>query len=123
MASAHNIMGWILKGTRDPIKTSGITSPQVLRVIHDYGVRLGQHLHLYVPDPPLEDDTAVYDMLEVLLATSVVAGGPYFEDADRVHRWVRTLKPQLFKHNPALFRAYRLDERRLNRLIETLDVR
>lgn len=123
MASHDGIIGWILRGTRDPIKMGGISSHQILKVVHDYGVRLGQHLHLYVPDPPLEDDVAVYDMLEVLLVTGVIAGGPYLEDADRVHDWIRALKPRLFKHGPPLYRAYRIDEKRLNKLIDTLDAR
>lgn len=123
MATRDGIIGWVLRGTRDPIKMGGISAHQILKVVHDYGIRLEKHLHLYIPDPPPEEDVAVYDMVEVLLATGVVAGGPYFEEADRVSDWVRALKPRLFKHGPPLFRAYRLDEKRLNKLIETLDAR
>lgn len=123
MVGQDGIIGWILRGTKDPIKMRGISAHQVLKVVHDYGVRLGHHLHIYVPDPPPEEDAAAYDMLEVLLATGVVAGGPYFEEAERVSSSVRARKPGLFRHDPKALQAYRINEKRLKALIDTLDAR
>ena len=123
MAAHEGIFGWILWGRRDHIAIRGVSALQVLNVVREYGVRLGQHLHLYVPDPPLANDTTTFDMLETLVATGVVAGGPYLEESDRVHDWVRDLKPHLFRHAPPLFKVYRIDEKQLIKLIETLDGR
>ena len=62
-------------------------------------------------------------MVEVLRVTGVIAGEPYFENADRVHDKVRALKPRLFQHDPPFFRIFRIREDRLRCLIETLDRR
>lgn len=122
MALQGGIIGWILRGTRDQIAIEGISANQVLKVVHEYGFRLGHHLHLYVPDPPaVDDETAVNDMLEVLQATNVIVGGPYLKDVDRIDSWLRASKPRLFEHKPAVFKAYRINEDRLNRLISMLD--
>lgn len=123
MALPNDIVGWILRGTKRPIKQWGIASHQVLKVIQDYSCRIGGVLELYVPEPPPAGDEGVHDMVEVLRVTRVIAGEPFFENVDRVHGKVRALKPRLFLHDPPFVRIFRIREDRLRYLIDMLDRR
>jgi len=123
MASHDNIIGWILRGTKEPMKLQGIASHQVLKIVHDFSCRIAGVLELYIPETGLPDDDGVHDMIEVLKVTGVIVGEPFFENADRVHDKVKATKPRLFRQDPPFFRIFRVREERLRRLIERLDDR
>lgn len=123
MVLSNDIIGWIVRGAKKPIKLRGIASHEVLKIIHDYSCRIGGVLELYVPEPLPAGDEGLHDMVEVLRVTNVIAGEPFFEHADRVHDKVRALKPRLFQHDPPFFRIFRIREERLRHLIEALDRR
>ena len=123
MILPNDLVGWILRGTREPLALKSIASHQLLTVVHDYGCRFGGALELYVPEKADVVDDGVHDMVEVLRATGVVADEPYIVNTDRVHDKVRTMKPRLFQGDPPFFRIYRIREDRLRSLIETLDRR
>lgn len=118
-----DIWGWIVRGRKDTTPHRKISSHDVHAVIHDYAARLGGALYLYIPEPPLERDSEVHNMFEVLRATGTVAERPFLEDADHVHARIRTLKPRLFESEPPLFRIHRVNEDKLRDLVASLDRR
>jgi len=118
-----DIYGWIVSGWKGSPPSPRINSHDLHTVIHDYAARLGGALYLYIPEPPIERDAVIHDMFEVLLATGVISERPFFEDADRVHSRIRTMKPRLFENEPPIFRVHRVKEDQLRRLTESLDHR
>lgn len=72
MASRDGIIGWVLRGTRDPVKLRGITARQALEVVRGHVVGLGQVLHLFVS----ETRWVKAPHEAVLLVPGVIAGEP-----------------------------------------------